>query len=575
MKKLLLFIAAATMFAACSTSTTEYIAQIAVPHSLQISITDEESRIQLSNETTVWTAGDKVSVFYKSDANDCWRFDGKTGDKSGNLIRETQGLETVKTDKIVIAYPYNKEYVISPEENRIYTNIPATQKYEPESYGIGENIMVSSGDNNSFALKSVCGWLKLQFTGTGTVYKIRLKGNDNEQLAGTAFIDYDIPNIALISDRSGEIGDSEVGGTLVFDDEYITEITLDCGNEGIALSMDTATEFYITLVPQTFSKGISIVADMGNGCILEKSTNNTISIERNHIVPMAKTNTTTIPDKQIWYTSTDGKIVTPLRADGFGATIISNTYENGKGIISFDGEITSIGRNAFLNCSSLTSITIPDRVTSIESSAFQGCSSLTSVNIPDRVTSIGYAAFSSCSSLTSITIPDSVTSIRGSAFSSCSSLTSITIPDSVTEIGESVFNGCSSLATFYGRYSSSDSRCLIMDGKLIAFAPSRLTEYVIPNSVASIGYAAFYGCRNLTSVTIPDRVTSIESSAFSFCRNLTSIYCKAKTPPTIYDNTFYDVSTTHCTIYVPTGCIVAYAWTENWSKFTTIIELDF
>ena len=65
--------------------------------------------------------------------------------------------------------------------------------------------------------------------------------------------------------------------------------------------------------------------------------------------------------------------------------------------------VTSIGDCAFEDCSSLTSIVIPDGVTSIGDWAFEKCSSLTSIVIPDGVTSIGYNAFEGCFSLTSIT----------------------------------------------------------------------------------------------------------------------------------------------------------------------------
>ncbi len=117
--------------------------------------------------------------------------------------------------------------------------------------------------------------------------------------------------------------------------------------------------------------------------------------------------------------------------------------------VSYNGttySVTSIGDEAFQNCSALTQVTIGNSVTSIGEEAFSSCSALTQVNIGDGVTSIGERAFYYCYALTQVTIGNSVTSIGNYAFSECSSLTQVTIPESVTSIGDRAFSWCSALA---------------------------------------------------------------------------------------------------------------------------------
>ena len=270
------------------------------------------------------------------------------------------------------------------------------------------------------------------------------------------------------------------------------------------------------------------------------------------------------------YKSIDGVLYTKD-----GATLL--LYPPGKKNTSFTipNSVTSIGEQAFYNCTSLASITIPNSVTSIENHAFSDCTSLTSVTIPNSVTSVGSMSFYSCDKLievynlspldfssrfdsakiihtsldepsiletvdsyifmtwegkyylvnyigdeTEITLPESY---KGNnyqilnAFSNNKKINKVIIPNNVTSIGEYAFYYCTSLAsiTIPNSVTSIENH---------AFSDcTSLTSVTIPNSVTSIGGSAFYNCTSLTSITIGDSVTSIGSYAFSDCDSLASV----------------------------------------------------
>ena len=192
-------------------------------------------------------------------------------------------------------------------------------------------------------------------------------------------------------------------------------------------------------------------------------------------------------------------------------------------VVREETEVTCDG--AFRYCKSLQSVTIPNSVTSIGYSAFSGCRFLQSVTIPNSVTSIGDYAFSSCVSLQSITIPNSVTKIGDGAFCGCESLQSVTIPNSVTNIGNNAFSGCN-ICFFIcnSPYFQNDDVCLFnKDKTAIVCRIKDCVNYIIPNSVTSIGDWAFSGCDSLQSVTIPNSVTSIGDHAFRWCKSLQSV----------------------------------------------------
>ena len=182
---------------------------------------------------------------------------------------------------------------------------------------------------------------------------------------------------------------------------------------------------------------------------------------------------------KIFYTSSDGEIITPYNLDAFGAKILDNSYKDGQGVITFQSPITQIGDSAFYNCISLDSISFPNSVTHIGNYAFSNCTSLYSITIPNSVTSIGEYAFSNCTSLASIELSNSITSIEQKTFYNCSSLTEITIP----------------------------------------------------NSVRSIEFAAFEDCIRLSKVHIGSSMETIAENVFAGCKRLYDIYSYAPYPP--------------------------------------------
>jgi hypothetical protein len=201
---------------------------------------------------------------------------------------------------------------------------------------------------------------------------------------------------------------------------------------------------------------------------------------------------------QVNYAVSGGSAYVTSSPNASGNIVIASTYQ-GK-------PVTSIGYSAFYNCTSLTNVTIPNSVTSIGDQAFFYCTNLTNVTIPNSVTSIGIQAFYSCTSLTNVMIGNGVTNIGSQAFYECTSLTNISV-DAANLV-----------------YSSLDGVVFNKSQTTLFHFPfGRGGNYVIPNSVTSIGEFAFYACHTLTSVTIQNGVTSIGIEAFSFCNSLTNV----------------------------------------------------
>ncbi len=172
-------------------------------------------------------------------------------------------------------------------------------------------------------------------------------------------------------------------------------------------------------------------------------------------------------------------------------------------------KVTVIGYGAFMNCRSLTSITLPEGLTDIGDSAFSNCSSLNDIIIPEGITSISANTFMDCRSLSTIVLPNGVTSIGASAFMNCINLSNLVLPEELTSIGNYAFWCCSSLSNI-----------------------------TVPEGVTYIGTEALYNCRKLSSVTLPESVTSIGNSAFGNSNENLVIYGKTNSYAHTYANTW-------------------------------------
>ena len=531
------------------------------PETLVVGFEDDETRIQLNDaQKTVWTSGDLVSVFYRSNANQKWHYQGETGERVAELTRVEAGVATEAMKRVVVVYPYSENYYINTETYNVQATLPAVQNYLKNSYGLDGNIMISSSEYNQFSLKSVCGWLKLQLTGNGEKIKsITLRGNNGEQVAGELYINSADATSILASDSGASDDDSEAGGSLIFEDTILTEVTLDC-SEGVELGAE-ATAFYLALPPQTFDGGITVEIATTDGATMTKSTDNSIVIERNHIQPMTAfvyDGVRPQPNNEIWYTATEKIYDGGWDSYTFGSyvRVSSHTFdaETGKGVITFNGNVTRIPERAFADYD-LKSINIPESVTTIEEGAFYGAYNIETFNgkfAADGgrilVSNGTLIAFASNCGVIEYTIPEDITKIGKGAFYNSDRLVNVKIGDNVTTIGSGAFNDCSGL-----------------------------NGVTIPDNVTTLLYFAFGACNHLKSVTIGSGVKSIEYNAFMYCNELSRVYIKATTPPTavtyydsyVEDHVWYafDYVDSCLEIYVPAESVATYKNAEHWSRY--------
>lgn len=482
MKRILTLFAAALAVVGCSHDevVTPNIPTEKPTYYATFADAEGESRTYLDEHLKLlWHNDDRISLF-QTTYNEEYAFADPTGSNSGafNAVESDSWVTGNQTSTTYAVYPYNAANALSNSEV-LTIHFAAEQTYAEDSFGRGANTMVAAtatATSKLLPFRNAGGYLMLKLYGENkTVKSIELKGNNDEVISGAATAEAKygyLPSITM---------GAEGGKT----------ITLTC-EEAVTLGAteEDATVFWLVVPPVTFEKGFTITVTDANGGTYTKSTSKSTTIERNTVKPMAALNPTfegdaedpEIPEipmpanNEIWYKSVDGNIRVPYNTTGFGAKYISNEYdtESGYWIISFDGDVTTIPTYAFRNSN---------------------------------------ASFG----ITEILLPQSLTTIESNAFFYCLELQNVCIPNNVNTIKDYAFNQCSGIQAFYGKYASSDNRCLIKDGVIISFATSGIDTYNTPLDANAIGKYAFSGA-TISSLTVTDNIKTIGFSAFSLSR---------------------------------------------------------
>ncbi len=182
--------------------------------------------------------------------------------------------------------------------------------------------------------------------------------------------------------------------------------------------------------------------------------------------------------------------------------------------------VESIEKYAFVQCMSLESVTLSAGLKEVADSAFYDCEHMQVVTIPEGITRIGPMAFRNCLNLCSADLPGTLESIGEKAFMR-TSLESVNIPDRLTEMDPAAWKETRSLSSF--RVSDGNPAFSSVDGVLFDKAGTTLlcypegkteTEYIIPDTVKTVGDRAFRNCGKLTSIVLPEGLETIGSEAF-------------------------------------------------------------
>lgn len=228
--------------------------------------------------------------------------------------------------------------------------------------------------------------------------------------------------------------------------------------------------------------------------------------------------------------------------------------------------LVKIGDNAFSGCSALATITFNgyDKIT-LEDGTPQ---LVLNPKANSKLEELGIGAFLNCISLTTISIPNGVTEIKDSTFNNCKALVDVEfdiVNSKLNAIGEQAFAGCVKLGSVFEwneAISKGEQRI-------------ELVTVNLPNSLVTVGTEAFMNCEGMWGIQFNYNIYEIGDNAFKGCSNLAKVDIYRSTAPTIYSGTFATGGNYRLRIYVnksgltnvnnTTVSEIIYRYTTKWS----------
>ena len=404
------------------------------------------------NGKIVWGEKDTIGIYPNS--GDQLSFPIVEGVGTSECVFNGGGW-ALKADSTYTAYsPFNRSYYYKDKKELPISMLGQKQVGNNNSTHLGKyDIQAAKGNkptNGSltFALKRKVAFVRFDLTApkAATWKSITLESDAHFPVEATMDLSKETPTLTTTSSSNSvtlELEDVNTNDSLHIV-AYMAFLPVDITNKSLSIKL-TNNE------GNEYSSNAFVVNDRTN---FEANGIRWITGEFNMV-----------PSNQIWYTSIDGEIVTPTAASG-GRVILSNEIIDGKGVITYDKDVTYIYQYEFSKCTNLKSVSLPNSVIGIFERAFENCSSIEKVNIPCKITEINDYTFSNCIALKTINL------------SNCK----------IVSIGRDAFSGCESM-----------------------------TEVIMNNHIKTIEANAFFGCKSLKNINLSNGLTTIETAVFAYC----------------------------------------------------------